>query len=104
MFGLLQNPYLNMSFLFERNTKNFELVKTDLGCVPVNEYMDIMLPTIQPYSFIAFWFDNQERKKKAFMWKNIKAYKTSKEGTRKMQIHSLNAGEHSVTLPTYSAC
>lgn len=38
------------------------------------------------------------------MWKNIKAYKNSKEGTRKMQIHTLNAGEHSVTLPTYSAC
>lgn len=54
-----------MSFLFERNTKNFELVKTDLGCVPVSEYMGFRLPTIQPYSFIAFWLDNQlERKKK----------------------------------------
>lgn len=40
----------------------------------------------------------------ALLWKNIKAYRTSKEGGKRMQMHILNADEHSVTLPTYSDC
>lgn len=69
--------------------------------MPAKEYVDMKLPAIQPYPFIAFWLDNQsERKTRALLWKNIKAYRTSKEGGKRMQMHILNAGEHSVTFST----
>lgn len=40
----------------------------------------------------------------ALLWKNIKVYRTSKEGDKSMQMHIPNVEEHSVTLPTYGDC